>query len=117
MLSGKQDSIVYGAFCGKISPSCGPHTETRVEKDVTMDNGNGSTPERRQGKGHSVRHWPCAASSSGNREKLSLNHLDEHRRGGHHCPAPICMAYGSSLLCRAHTLPGLVYSLLAPKEY
>ena len=51
VLSGKQDCIVYGAFCGKMSPSCGPHTETRVEKDVTMDNGNGSTPREatRQG--------------------------------------------------------------------
>src|SRR5262249_324652 len=71
---------VCTAFCGKMSSSCRPYTETRTEKDVNMDSGNGSIPKRRQDRGHSVRNWPCAASFRGDREKLSLDHLDPHQK-------------------------------------
>jgi hypothetical protein len=47
-----------------------------------MDSDNRSTPERRQRLEHSVRHWPCAIISSGNREKLSLDRLAPHQRQG-----------------------------------
>jgi hypothetical protein len=47
-----------------------------------MDSGNRLIPERRQGRGRPVRHWPCAASFNGGQEKLSLDHPDAYQRQG-----------------------------------